>query len=709
MRDTNARRLLVTLLGTIALVQVMAGSASADTMPPPTFCAEGASPGPAQPACVAGEPGCLASTPWPKFHGDRRNTAQSPQLGPNAATLKWVYSGFDKILGSPGIGLNGDIYIALGWKVCAIDPNTHEAKWCKQMHADVSQSSAGVDKEGIIYIGDRANILTAINPVDGSTVWELIKNREGDVRSSVNFGPDGTIYFAYTGQAGKFGVMTAVDRDNGTIKWWCSVNDVIYSAPAFSPDGRQIYIASRKGYLYAFNPQGGIIWTQRVGKNISFSSPAVAADGTIYIGADTGLNAVDSNGNSKWTFPTFGTAQDSSPAIATNGTIYIGSVKASTETFYAVKQDGSPKWQFGPVPGGSSETSYQAIGADGIVYVGFGSMVRAFKPDGTLLWQYQLGGSIPSSPAIGGNALPGGHGEGVLYIGSRDKNLYAFATQRSGGAGGPTNEAPVANAGPGHTVQAGQPVTLDGSQSFDPDHGPQALTYTWDFGDNTAVRTNAPAQVSHTYATPGQYTASLTVSDGSLPDTSTTVVTVLGAGSFSDSFTRPDASTPGNGWVEAAGDLGIIANQLRNGAVNGFHIGVRPTLFSNNQQAEADFASMNNNASTRLGLVLRYQGPNNYYVLDRRTGGTTALRISKFVDGDETVLKSLPVPIAAVNTFFHLKASASGQTLTLTLNGTTSISVDDPTYTAGTPGIFIHTKLSSPPQHKVDNFSATAF
>ena len=72
----------------------------------------------------------------------------------------------------------------------------------------------------------------------------------------------------------------------------------------------------------------------------------------------------------------------------------------------------------------------------------------------------------------------------------------------------PTNQPPVANAGPDITEDEGNLVTFDGTQSQDPDDDP--LIYHWDFGDGD-VATGPVA--THAYADDGQYTVTLTVAE----------------------------------------------------------------------------------------------------------------------------------------------------------------------------------------------------
>ena len=72
------------------------------------------------------------------------------------------------------------------------------------------------------------------------------------------------------------------------------------------------------------------------------------------------------------------------------------------------------------------------------------------------------------------------------------------------------NQQPVAVASASPTSgQAPLPVDFSSAGSSDPEGAP--LSYSWTFGDGG---TSTQANPTHTYATPGQYVARLTVSDG---------------------------------------------------------------------------------------------------------------------------------------------------------------------------------------------------
>jgi uncharacterized repeat protein (TIGR01451 family) len=92
------------------------------------------------------------------------------------------------------------------------------------------------------------------------------------------------------------------------------------------------------------------------------------------------------------------------------------------------------------------------------------------------------------------------------------------------------NRAPVANAGPDQSVSTGQPVTLDGSASTDPDSG-DARTYKWEQTGGIPVSLSSTTVAKPAFTAPASSTSlafELTVSDGSLTSSDSVTITVSG-------------------------------------------------------------------------------------------------------------------------------------------------------------------------------------
>ncbi len=79
------------------------------------------------------------------------------------------------------------------------------------------------------------------------------------------------------------------------------------------------------------------------------------------------------------------------------------------------------------------------------------------------------------------------------------------------------NDQPVADPDGPYSGTMGEPITFDGSGSYDPDNqdgttaNDQTLTYSWNFGDGA---TGTGVNPTHTYASAGAYTVTLMVNDG---------------------------------------------------------------------------------------------------------------------------------------------------------------------------------------------------
>ena len=676
----------------------------------------------------------LASTPWPMLQGDARHSGQSAFLGPlfppgEPAENVTVWQSFGMIASSPTLAADGTIYVgvdvprpgtsAQGW-LCAIRPNMTE-RWCVMTRASASRSSAAVAADGTVYLGDRDNTLTAFDPVTGAKKCTYNHGYEGDIHVSPTIRADGTVYFSFSQNFYGNGVFTALNPDC-THKWHYAIGAFMdASSPAIDSAGF-IYMGDVTGRLHKFQDNGTFvtrIWKSPllIGTKIT-ASPVIAPDGTIYVGSTNGLSAVrPSDGTVIWNFP--GGIVEQTPALGADGTIYFGAKSGTQRVFYAVSKTGALRWQYGPVLVSSPHGGLAVLGGDGIVYVGFGSKVMAFSPDGVALWSYDAGATfISTHPAIAGTASTQTGGTGTLYVASADWKLHAISSPRHGTD---TNQPPTASAGPDQSSFVGRVVQFSASAN---DGNPDdVLSYTWDFGDG---KTATGPTAHHAYVATGTYPVTLTVSDGLSTATDTASVDVAPGGpqDFTDTFNRGNAASLGNGWEEAQGAFVIQNNEARNAPGKNTHIAIQPAVYGLAHAAGATFASVDNNTAPRVGIVLRFIDPKNYYLFYRQMGGSSVLRIARIANGIETTLASIGTPNPIVNTPFRLTADATTTASGLvnlvlrlchpTDTSTTAtcvtklqeVKATDSTLAGGSVGVLLGTGSGSTQQYRTDNFAA---
>jgi outer membrane protein assembly factor BamB len=197
--------------------------------------------------------------------------------------------------------------------------------------------------------------------------------------------------------------------------WRLQINSVTgqsnYSSPAIASDGT-IYVGSQDDYVYAVNPDGSLKWRFLTG-DVVRSSPAIAPDGTIYVGSyDDRLYALNPGGTLKWSYLTGGNVS-SSPAVAADGTIIFGS---NDNRIYALNPDSTLRWSY--VTGGSVNSS-PAVAPDSTIYCGSDdNYLYALTMGGTLKWRYSVGSDIDGSLAVAA--------DGTIYFGSLNGALYAL-------------------------------------------------------------------------------------------------------------------------------------------------------------------------------------------------------------------------------------------------------------------------------------------
>lgn len=217
----------------------------------------------------------------------------------------------------------------------------------------------------------------------------------------------------------------------GKLKWSYNVGSPIRSSPALGADGT-IYVGANNGKIYAISPDGEKKWEFQTKARVH-SSPAIGPNGVIYVGSnDCSLYALSPEGRLLWKFKTYGRIR-SSPCIGRNGVIYFGSYD---HYFYSVSPSGKLKWRLDL--GGNLEAT-PAISEDGGIYVANkgafngGSYLYRLDGDGEIKWYSRINGPVRSSPCVAN--------DGKIYIADMSGVMYCFSEegkllwlQRAGGA-----------------------------------------------------------------------------------------------------------------------------------------------------------------------------------------------------------------------------------------------------------------------------------
>lgn len=179
--------------------------------------------------------------------------------------------------------------------------------------------------------------------------------------------------------------------------------------------------------------------------------------------------------------------------------------------------------------------------------------------------------------------------------------------------GGRPNRAPVAEA----TASIhGYELEVDGRGSSDPD-GPLS-SYAWDFGDGT---TGTGAQATHTYAAPGVYTVTLTVSDD---EGATAQDTVQVEATAPTEFAVDDfARNVNGGWGEATlgGPWTLSGAATSFSVANGEGVMQLPTAGANRKAQLQEVSVSDVELTGVLSLDEISDGSGTFVSLAGRTGG----------------------------------------------------------------------------------------
>ncbi|MFH0730777.1 MAG: PQQ-binding-like beta-propeller repeat protein [Pseudomonadota bacterium] len=354
----------------------------------------------------------LANSSCPKQFQNKYNSSNYMAIGPEDTLAPDVPSNVQAMIVSPSM-------LSLTWDA-STDNNGQATGYKLYRNGEyLGQTGIGFTDTGLtpstrycygICAVDEAGNASGISPErcletppaarDGELKWKF---QTGTVTDATSLSKDGSIFLSSLG-----GYTYALTK-NGTLKWkridlghytTLSSDDTLYTITGW-PDFN----------LIAFTSEGSVKWTFPNSNYDAFIRPAIAEDGTIYAGNESGhILAITPEGTLQWELDTI--SRWSTPIVASTGMIYV-----QASPFYAISPEGVIQWQHDT--GNVYQPAY-AIGAEGTIYIPGNGELLALNPDGSLKWKRS---GSPFSLLCGTVVV--GPGE-VIYIGSKDGYLHAF-------------------------------------------------------------------------------------------------------------------------------------------------------------------------------------------------------------------------------------------------------------------------------------------
>ncbi|OMC74889.1 hypothetical protein BK121_02360 [Paenibacillus odorifer] len=152
----------------------------------------------------------------------------------------------------------------------------------------------------------------------------------------------GHIYLCtYEDESQIIGRLYAFDAD-GTIRWVYKCLSIFWCDPVISREGI-IYVGQNvNSKLYAFSPDGELLWEKRMGQGEGHRPPVIDQDGVMYGCLSSQLYAIAPDGEVKWIYQPEESYVDTSPSLGADGNLYVNLTGGE---FICLTRDGEQLWK----------------------------------------------------------------------------------------------------------------------------------------------------------------------------------------------------------------------------------------------------------------------------------------------------------------------------------------------------------------------------
>lgn len=273
------------------------------------------------------------------------------------------------------------------------------------------------------------------------------------VPEQARIGADSLQVVTASGTSPSLSLNVTARSSTARIRWRFKV-DAPYTSgnAALGPDGT-VYVCDTYGRVYAVDSNGGLKW---IAKNAGFfcSLISIGTDGTIYVGNDGGVTALNPNGTQKWRFvDTSNGWLLAGPNVGPDGNIYLAtsSIKGG-HGIMSLTPAGVIRWSYAPVNEFGPTNQNMSFGG-GHVYVGFDQYT--VDPQAATFGLTLNGSLVFKAVGPGGDNIDtGANPAGDVYAASWSKDLFAYSSTGTlkWNAFGAGNEITAPRVGPDGTI-----------------------------------------------------------------------------------------------------------------------------------------------------------------------------------------------------------------------------------------------------------------
>ena len=224
----------------------------------------------------------------------------------------WTYETVGEIWGSATVLSDGNIVIGNhNARIQALNPETAETVWSQDLGGNVTQGPVYDAASDRIFAGGGNGLLYALSS-SGSIQWtaDFGSPLGGQVRVLGN-----VVYAPVFG-----GSIRALDTSSGSQLWQYNLPTQVFSTPAVAADGTVI-VGCKDKFVYAIK-DGAEVWSVETGGEV-LGWPVIGADGTSYVGSNDGrLYASAQEGATTWDSDVEGQLWGA-PLIGDDGDLYV--------------------------------------------------------------------------------------------------------------------------------------------------------------------------------------------------------------------------------------------------------------------------------------------------------------------------------------------------------------------------------------------------